>query len=71
MLGFRNSAGKGTKFFRYGARNYFFCELFAFVVADVGDDEAVLGALEVVVFDVGGEEDVGVVVDGVGDEEGA
>ena len=40
-------------------------------MTDVGEDDAVVGGLEVVVFEVGGEEDVGAGGDSVVDEEAA
>ena len=59
LLGLRNSACKVTKFFRYRAENNIFCELLALIVTDIGQHHASVGALEVVVFQVGGEVDVG------------
>lgn len=48
-----------------------FGELLALIMADVGKNDLLLRFLEVVVFEVGGEEDVGVGGDSVGDEESA
>ena len=48
-----------------------FAELLAFVMAYVGEGDAAFGTLEVVVFHVAGEVDVGLLADGVVDEETA
>ena len=65
-----DSAGKVTKFFYNITINNFLSPLFALEMSDVDDGNAVVGELEVVVFDVGGEEHVGTGLDGVADEEG-
>ena len=51
--------------------NYFFCELLCLIVSGVGENESSLRALEVVVFEVGGEVEVGLRRDSIGKEIGA
>ena len=48
-----------------------FAELFAFVMAYVGEGDATFGTLEIVVFKVASEVDVGLLADGIADKEAA
>ena len=48
-----------------------FAELFAFEMANVDECDTPFGALEIVVFHVTGEEDVGLLCDGIVDKETA